>query len=453
PALPRYQICGFATAAMVGSSASIASSPRIMSSSRMLQSPVKPRPEPFDRAMKRSVCPVCSSIDSSPTVYRYALTRLCRSGHPRMRRSIRLNADLAVLNSCAECRMSCSPPMNSPHSSRASMMPPLPFWRGTLTTHSNADQEPSRSSPIPRRSTYCCHGSRCSPARAARSMASWPALDTDGGTVSMGGCCQPYTRPSSPSAGGLLAGSGPALLSLSSDVIDGVPLLPDRGEPAKVGHHSAQLSGGCGLGGRGVGFVDGAGQAGGEFAEAGRGVVRVELDKFGVDRIGYRAHDTPSTDQGQLLRPARALDAVADEVRQLDVRPGVVTALRHRHDVVDRRRLRMRHHLLHRYTLATEPTDEPVTRRYLSRRVRLRDPATLRRTPSAVLLLPVQALALPCFRGKATPRASARLVRACAELRAPALRWAEPSVRAAARLAGCERAPGLALGVGTSVWL
>ena len=87
--------------------------------SRMTQSPVNPRPLERLRATKRNRCPVVSSTPSSPWERVTVLTRLRIQSVFSISVRMRRNPSAAVLNWCAECKMSCSstgtgPPARGP---------------------------------------------------------------------------------------------------------------------------------------------------------------------------------------------------------------------------------------------------------------------------------------------------------------------------------------------------
>src|SRR6266568_433482 len=190
PAVEVYQICGFGRADSVGSSAAIWSSPSSYASSRITVSAEKPRPDPAVLATNWSRCPDFSSIISEPFAVRIRFT--CRSNCRLSLTSaaMRRNASEAVLNSCAECRISSSPNRNRPASSRASSSAPFPFCRLQISPTSKAVHLPA-ASPRPWSRTNACHGSSSSPAAAARSTASCPAEDRAGGTVQIRGRWSP----------------------------------------------------------------------------------------------------------------------------------------------------------------------------------------------------------------------------------------------------------------------
>src|SRR5690606_22186635 len=164
-------------------------------------SPEKPRPEPDDRATNFRRLPSFSSIPSSPVVYRMWSTSFSSRGVPSISDTIRRNASLAVLNSCALCRISrVSGSQNRPCSSRASRIDPFPFWRGTTSPTSNDAHRPlGRGRSVPSR-TWACQGSRTSPARAARTTAASPRPFLTRGTLRYLGS----RVPSSPSLSKLI---------------------------------------------------------------------------------------------------------------------------------------------------------------------------------------------------------------------------------------------------------
>src|SRR5690606_27785716 len=97
----------------------------------------------------------------------------------RMRR----NPSRLVLNSCEVHKINFSPNRNREPSVRASKIAPLPFWRGSITATSGADQRPSGSWPRPSITARRCASSSTSPAEAARSTTSSPALSPGRGPV------------------------------------------------------------------------------------------------------------------------------------------------------------------------------------------------------------------------------------------------------------------------------
>jgi hypothetical protein len=87
-----------------------------------------------------------SSMPSSPWARETRFMRDSNSGVSSISASRRRKASSEVANSCAEWMMSRSPSRNSPASSRASRIEPLPFWRATFRPTSNAAHLPSARS-------------------------------------------------------------------------------------------------------------------------------------------------------------------------------------------------------------------------------------------------------------------------------------------------------------------
>src|SRR5690606_37278815 len=77
--VPSSQICGFGRADVVGRIADHVPSESSCASSKNKQSAEKPRPELFERARKRSVCPVFSCRYSRFSAVPICLTRLRKS--------------------------------------------------------------------------------------------------------------------------------------------------------------------------------------------------------------------------------------------------------------------------------------------------------------------------------------------------------------------------------------
>src|SRR5690606_8709554 len=175
--VPNSQICGFGRAEMVGRIAAKVSSDSSWASSRIRRSAEKPRPEFFERAKNLMTRP-SSSRDSWAlavlTMSRFSRSALRSAGCERQRERMRSKPFFAVLNSCAEWTRSFASgkaPRRKP-SSIASMMAPLPFWRGIEQATRGVFHMPPRLTLRASRRTSRCHSSSVRPTVFARSATS-----------------------------------------------------------------------------------------------------------------------------------------------------------------------------------------------------------------------------------------------------------------------------------------
>src|SRR5690242_541924 len=165
-------------------------------------------------------------MPSLPWAWLTRFTLRDRSGVPSMRASTRWNASRAVSNRCAECSTtSCRTKIA--YSSIGSMMPPLPFCRGTIVYVRRAAHNPSAPSASRSHTASHCHGSGVWPAERSRSRASGPAVETDGGRLRRRGRRWPSSAP---------------LGASSSDLVKGRLLLPSA-EAAQFQQYGPQLTG------------------------------------------------------------------------------------------------------------------------------------------------------------------------------------------------------------------